>query len=506
MKKILNERLGVPDGLYQASVKVYEGFIRHLEDELNESQTDYTLNFKLNPPAQIGDMNLDNINFNVKLFVTDKVDSPKFLEWSQKGKIRTKIEDKKLKINYKLEVGSVNLGVEMAVPENWDVTDLKIFLSENYKSSISSIAHELKHLYDDYKSKGVNSRKLISYHAAKKMMGSIKPFQRLAFNLYYTSNIESLVRPSEIATQMILQDIDKSKFLDFLLSNKTYLRLQKISQFSKEKFKKSLYNYIDEIKEILEGVGKNLDDYQNDDELVNAMIELWVKTFRNRNKESFTHFLADDFIERMFGVFKGEKREIYEKFVKNKLDTLMSDPNKFLDKTEKLFKFVSMKMIKKLSKLYDYIGHTKMNESIVNFELYAQLKNKNIFEDSFVNKQGNLSDFEKIFYDFDNVRDFVEWFQETHGEEARRQGWDIYESDSSEPNEKYFSIRLINNKPVEGYYYVVERIDEPKEGEAVTGKLKNDFEAKRLAEKMKIMVDEYGVIYGFKGWEFFPIE
>jgi hypothetical protein len=23
---------------------------------------------------------------------------------------------------------------------------------------------------------------------------------------------------------------------------------------------------------------------------------------------------------------------------------------------------------------------------------------------------------------------------------------------------------------------------------------------------MKIMVDEYGVIYGFKGWEFFPIE
>jgi hypothetical protein len=40
----------------------------------------------------------------------------------------------------------------------------------------------------------------------------------------------------------------------------------------------------------------------------------------------------------------------------------------------------------------------------------------------------------------------------------------------------------------------------------VASKLKNDFEAKRLAEKMKIMVDEYGVIYGFKGWEFFPIE
>jgi hypothetical protein len=76
------------------------------------------------------DMNLDNINFDVKLFVTDKVDSPEFLEWTQKGKIRTKIEDKKLKINNKLEVGSVNLGVEIAVPENWDVTDLKIFLSE----------------------------------------------------------------------------------------------------------------------------------------------------------------------------------------------------------------------------------------------------------------------------------------------------------------------------------------------------------------------------------------
>jgi hypothetical protein len=216
MKKILNERLGVPDGLYQASVKVYEGFIRHLEDELNESQTDYTLNFKLNPPAQIGDMNLDNINFNVKLFVTDKVDSPKFLEWSQKGKIRTKIEDKKLKINYKLEVGSVNLGVEMAVPENWDVTDLKIFLSENYKSSISSIAHELKHTYDFLKKDTTRMTSLAKYQAPTSMRFRIKTIDNFFFNLYFLHDIESLVRNTEIATYMDLEGVDKENFESFL--------------------------------------------------------------------------------------------------------------------------------------------------------------------------------------------------------------------------------------------------------------------------------------------------
>jgi hypothetical protein len=38
--------------------------------------------------------------------------------------------------------------------------------------------------------------------------------------------------------------------------------------------------------------------------------------------------------------------------------------------------------------------------------------------------------------------------------------------------------------------------------EALFGKLQNDFKADDLARKLGLMVDEYGVVYGFDGQSF----
>jgi hypothetical protein len=178
---------------------------------------------------------------------------------------------------------------------------------------------------------------------------------------------------------MMLQDIDKRKFYNFLTSTETYQHLKRISQFSKEKLRSDLYNYIDEIKEIFEKVGRDLDDYQNDDELVDAMIDLWINTFKKRNVEVFTELLSTSPLDYLVGL-RGKKEEWRKKFIKSKLDKIMSDPNKFLDKTENLFKFVSNKMMKKIAKLYDYIGEKPMKESIVDPELYGDLINGDIYQ------------------------------------------------------------------------------------------------------------------------------
>lgn len=506
MKKLITERLGVPKGIYQTAVSIYEELIRNLIDVLDESETEYDLEFDLIPPAQVEDIIFNKIKFNVEITETDKVDSPKILGWKHFSEINVDTGNEKPNLVYKQPFGEISLGLDLAVPENWNVEDLKIFLFENYRESISAIAHEVKHFYDENRAKKANLRKLVNYQASKKLIGSkIEPLRQLAFDLYYISNIESTVRPTEIATKMMLQDIDKRKFYNFLTSTETYQHLKRISQFSKEKLRSDLYNYIDEIKEIFEQIGRDLGDYQNDDELVDAMIDLWINTFKKRNVEIFTELLSTDPIDYFVGL-RGKKEEWRKKFIKSKLDKIMSDPDKFLDKTENLFKFVSTKMMKKIAKLYDYIGEQPMKESIVDPELYGMFKNGNIFENSFVTKDGKLGDFEKIFYDFDEVRKFVEWFRENNRNEARKQGWDIFETHTSEPNEKYFSLRQIDGNPVEGHYYVVKRIKNTTEGETSSRRLKNDDEAKQLAEKMKIMVDEYGVIYGFKGWEFFPIQ
>lgn len=380
MRKLITERLGVPKGIYQTAVSIYEELIRNLIDVLDESETEYDLEFDLIPPAQVEDIILNKVKFKVEITETDKVDSPKILGWKHFSDIEVDTGNEKPNLVYKQPFGEISLGLDLAVPENWDVEDLKIFLFENYRESISAIAHEMKHFYDENRAKKANLRKLVNYQASKKLIGSkIVPLRQLAFDLYYISNIESTVRPTEIATKMMLQDIDKRKFYNFLTSTETYQHLKRISQFSKEKLRSDLYNYIDEIKEIFEKVGRDLDDYQNDDELVDAMIDLWINTFKRRNVEVFTELLSTSPLDYLVGL-RGKKEEWRKKFIKNKLDKIMSDPNKFLDKTENLFKFVSNKMMKKIAKLYDYIGEKPIKESIVDPELYGDLINGDIYQ------------------------------------------------------------------------------------------------------------------------------
>ena len=371
--------LGVPSGIYQAAVTVYEEFIKNFIDELDESITSYQIDYNLNPPVQIADLTIKEIKFTVEITETNTVEAPKIWGWAHLTGLKSETDDEKPEFIYHKFTGIVKLKLDLAVPENWNAEDLKIFLFENYKDSISSIAHELKHQYDEFKQKKANLRVLVNYHAAKKMIGSLPPLRQLAFDLYYVANIESLVRPSEIAAEMILRDIDKRQFLNFLTSTETYEKLRKISQFSKENFKNSLHNYIDDIKEIFKENNVDLDENQSDDEIVEKMIKIWINTYRNRNIEHFIYLVATNRIESIFGL-SGKKLGWLKKFTKNKLDKIMSDPDKFLDKTENLFKFVSTKMMKKIAKLYDYIGEQPMKESIVDPELYGMFKNGNIFE------------------------------------------------------------------------------------------------------------------------------
>lgn len=125
------------------------------------------------------------------------------------------------------------------------------------------------------------------------------------------------------------------------------------------------------------------------------------------------------------------------------------------------------------------------------------------FKTPYVDEKGNLIDFdEKIFYDFDKIGKFVKWFQSEYGDYATKQGWAIFDSDTEIPNQKYRSQRTYQGKILTGYYWQVQRLDNPGEGEALFGRLENDFKADDLARKLGLMVDEYGVVYGWDGTSF----
>lgn len=125
------------------------------------------------------------------------------------------------------------------------------------------------------------------------------------------------------------------------------------------------------------------------------------------------------------------------------------------------------------------------------------------FNEAYLDKEGNLKDFnDKIFYDFDKIKKFVDWFQSEYSDYANKQGWAIFDSDTEIPNEKYYSERTYMGKRLSGYYWQVQRLDNPADDEALFGKLGSDLIADNLARKLGLMVDEYGVVYGWKGQSF----
>jgi hypothetical protein len=128
---------------------------------------------------------------------------------------------------------------------------------------------------------------------------------------------------------------------------------------------------------------------------------------------------------------------------------------------------------------------------------------KFILNEAYIDKNGNLKDFDnKIFYDFDKIKKFVDWFQSEYSEYTHKQGWAIFDSDTEAPNDKYHSERTFNGKKLNGYYWQVQRLDSPSDDEALFGKLPNDYNADDLARKLGLMVDEYGVVYGWDSQSF----
>lgn len=116
-----------------------------------------------------------------------------------------------------------------------------------------------------------------------------------------------------------------------------------------------------------------------------------------------------------------------------------------------------------------------------------------------VDDWGRLHDEEsKIVYPYKKIAKFLNWYEEEWGNYAKEQGWFVVTSDTDAPKERY------KPEPDNKFnlFFQVQRIDDPMEGEALFGKLKNDFEADELAKNTGLMLDKYGVVIGYDGESF----
>ena len=144
IKKILVERLGVPEGILDTAEEIYPKVLLSIGDNDTSDMLE-------NASIYIeGDFNINDFKFNRILFNYRIVESN---DLNIIGMSQSNISE--LTNDYKLKTitvgGMVVLTIIISGPKSIKGLNIKELLEENKKLVISSLSHELKHAYDNYK-------------------------------------------------------------------------------------------------------------------------------------------------------------------------------------------------------------------------------------------------------------------------------------------------------------------------------------------------------------------
>jgi len=389
-KKLISEALGVPDYVLDAAEILYDKVKEHIQS-INDVQEKYefdgSVDFVLGGKKKV---KIDSYNLIVNIEEFDGYEGVlDIMSMGVAGRFNFN-RDKYMKENEMLSL--LELTITYAVGENWDPKDLIVELEKNKEDHISSLAHELKHKYDQQAKQFSLIGDDAEYQATQiKGNFGIKVIDNVFFRyMYYISGIENLVRPTEIASSMKSKNITKSKFMDFLRENRVYNELVEIRKFTFDDFITRLKEEEDRMDALLEHIDEDPSN-MTIDEKINRVLEVVYIDLVNNRMEMFvkmTEHHMDTMIK--FGAQLGllppnlqgrveelkKTDEIRQKFL-NYTIKFKNNPTKFFENEIENFNFVSNKILKKISKLYAMAkDDEQVTESIINWDLHQKLMEK----------------------------------------------------------------------------------------------------------------------------------
>jgi hypothetical protein len=343
-KKYLSERLGVTDNIGNTAKEVYDIVYGRISDdfkvgEITNFQTSLYGDFKVGEITT----NLINITLNIK-------EHSKFLYLGMSIGYGVKVTK-----NFKIkaaEIFPMNIKIRFAGPKTIKGSDIKNFMLNEKGEMISSIAHEIKHAYDNYKKDTVTIKDRVRYEVmSNSSFANIVPINDFIYFLYYSHIIESLVRPTEIATLMDINAITKKQFVNFLMNNKTYNNLKRIREFTYEGFIEDIKKNMSQIKKTLDDSDIDYSSYSND-EIIKYILKTFYKNLVNWHSNGLQEYIS--YLNPMGGIFGFSDEELI--FMSN----YNKDISRFGNDYEKFFRYEIKKanrsadlMMRKLSKLYD---------------------------------------------------------------------------------------------------------------------------------------------------------
>ena len=353
IKKILREEVGVPRGIVDSAQRLYNDIISRLKRKAITGNSNFILTFKnVNGKYSFSDFqDFESIKVEFEFKEYSETDMHKgilILGMGHNGQSR--LDDGFELIN--LDTDNINLSIDLAIPETINEIDNKIIiktLEDNKQMIVSSLSHELKHAYDGFKKPSEGLKQRSQYNVYSGTRFGIEEIDEFVYFLYFITVIENLVRPSEIYSLMQQGEISQKDFLNFISSNRTYSTLKKINEFSVDKLIESLKQKPEEVDNLL----SNVEDYEmpdSIDEKINDLFKVIYLELQKKTLQRAHSMLTNNFFEALFGL-SDEKMKFLNSF-ESEILKFKNNPLKYFEFQEKKFKFVSEKMMKRLSKLY----------------------------------------------------------------------------------------------------------------------------------------------------------
>ena len=353
IKKILREEVGVPRGIVDSAQRLYNDIISRLKRKTITGNSNFILTFKnVNGKYSFSDFqDFESIKVEFEFKEYSETDMHKgilILGMGHNGQSR--LDDGFELIN--LDTDNINLSIDLAIPETINEIDNKIIiktLEDNKQMIVSSLSHELKHAYDGFKKPSEGLKQRSQYNVYSGTRFGIEEIDEFVYFLYFITVIENLVRPSEIYSLMQQGEISQKDFLNFISSNRTYSTLKKINEFSLDKLIESLKQKPEQVDDLL----SNVEDYEmpdSIDEKINDLLKVIYLELQKKTLQRAHSMLTNNFFEALFGL-SDEKMKFLNSF-ESEILKFKNNPLKYFEFQEKKFKFVSEKMMKRLSKLY----------------------------------------------------------------------------------------------------------------------------------------------------------
>ena len=388
MSKI-NEKLGVPKGIEKQADKLYDEVMNSVNSNSNyfkikRGKDDEIIELgKFD--IEINDIEISDVDFKI-ILTYHKVDKPLLVKLGCGSEPKFVVRNDEIR----LDVSDDNFFLIQIVGDE-RASEADIIKAIN-SAKRSAFAHELKHLYDNYKSDdSIIDRAVYSSFQLSGYPFVISEFLHL---LYYMTTAENLVRPSEIYKELVENNITKSDFKDFMKKSDIIKRIKSAEDFSLKEFKEKL-NKDKGVEEVLDIVVKkgykrkssNADDILDvlfmgiSDNAVNSSKNI-IGSFLHRNKRNSNN-IFDDILNSLAGKEEENDEELelcnnlFEKIL-NSYKKYIENPNKYFEKLEKMLNFEGRNMIRKLYKLYDMIPEEKNTKgSVVNWDLHTKINSKN---------------------------------------------------------------------------------------------------------------------------------